>query len=67
MCCWVAGLGVTVKGSSLLIYIVLIYLLSRRHPSADEEMVATKLRDDDTLQQGSAPDGHQAVMEAVTT
>ncbi|KAL5109915.1 Solute carrier organic anion transporter family member 5A1 [Taenia crassiceps] len=64
---YITGLGVTVKGSSLLIYIVLIYLLARRRPNADEEMATTKLRGDDAFKQRSVLDSHQAVTEAVKT
>ncbi|KAM3184134.1 hypothetical protein ACTXT7_008996 [Hymenolepis weldensis] len=50
------SLGIVVKGSSLIVYIVLIYLLSRRHSgpttdsNADEEFAITvKLHEDDAL------------------
>lgn len=69
---YITGLGVTVKGSSLLVYIVLVCLLSRRYPSAsgsgaDEELVVNKLCSDDALQQRSTPDSHQAVVENAKT
>ncbi|VDO06617.1 unnamed protein product [Rodentolepis nana] len=52
---YITGLGIVVKGSSLIVYIVLLYLLSRRHSgptsssNTDEELAVTvKLNEDDT-------------------